>query len=146
MPGSATTYRRVYDVTVLIDRILPRPEAHAFHNREHTRLLPRRGPALELLGLHELALDAEDRLFNSAGLDVLARRRSQTRQRPLRDSVRRIDRRRVRGFQEMLRDDVDDALARVHEVLQTVLRFIEAPCIANDEDWWVVVDLSLIHI
>nr|POE86493.1 ribonuclease hi [Quercus suber] len=125
---------RVIDKTpLLIHSILPRPEADAFDDRQDPGFLPRRRPALEFLRLDQLALDAEHRLLDPAGLDHLARRRRQPGQRPLADAVRRVDAGHVHGLEEVLRDHVDDALAALDEVAQAVLGAVERARDPDDE-------------
>lgn len=134
------TYRRINDIPVLVDRVLPSPEPHSLNNSQHTRLLPRRRPALKLLGLHQFALGGKHSLFDPAGLDIGARRRREPAERPLADAIGRIDAGAVGGLEEVLADDVYNALARLRQVAQGVLRGVEAARVADDEDGRVVVD------
>lgn len=53
--------------------------------------------------------------------------------------MRRVDRGGVRGFDEVLADDVYAYLARIGKVLERVLGFIETAGEAEDEEWGVVI-------
>ena len=138
--GDGRTYRRIDQILVFVDGILPRPEPHTLDDRKHARLLAGCCLALKLLRLHQLALDAEDGLFYSAGLDDLAWRRRESGQRPFRYTVGCVDGCCIHSFEEVLRDDVDHTFASLGEVLQAVLSMVEAACIAYNEEWRVVVD------
>jgi len=133
------THAWIDQIPILVDRILPDPKPHALHNRQHPRLLPRRRPALELARLHQLALDRKHALFHSARLHNLAVPRREARYRPLAHPVRRVDAARIRRFDHVLADDVEDALAALAQVAQTVLGPVPAAAVADREDGRVVV-------
>ena len=138
--SQAKTHRRINQVPLLINSILARPKPHPLHNSQHPRLLPRRSPALKLLRLHQLGLNTEDRLFDPARLDLLALRRRQPSESPLRYPIRRIDTRSIRRFDLMLADDIDHAFLCLVQVPQRVLRIVETASVPKDEHRRIVVD------
>lgn len=139
-PGDRPQNLRVDQTSILIDRILPHPKPHALDDRQHGRLLPGRLPALELLRVDQLALDAEHGLLHPRARHLLARRGMEAAERPLRHAVRHVDGASVGRFDEVLRDDVDGALARLDQVAQAVLLVVEAAAEADGEDGGVMVD------
>lgn len=108
------THGRVKNVLVLVDRILSGPEPHSFQNGQHVGLLAWRHTAFKLLGIHQLALDCENGLLDSARLDLTAWSRRQTRQSPLAYAIRRVDTSSIGCFDEVFADNVNDALAALH--------------------------------
>ena len=58
----------------------------------------------------------------------------QARDGPFGHAVRRVDGRRVGRFDEVLRDDVDHALARLGQVAQAVFGVVVAAGVADAED------------
>lgn len=133
------TYCRIQNILVLVDGIFPSPEPHTLENSKHTRLLPRCDSALKLFALHQFALNSEDGLFHSAGLDLATWYRGETGQGPFTDAVGSIDACGVCGFDEVLADNVDDALAALDKVLERVFGVVNAAGMADDENWRVVV-------
>lgn len=59
---------------------------------------------------------------------------------PLGNAVRGVDGGRIRCLDEMLGDDVDNALPRLMEVPQCILRLLQRPDQPNDEERRVMVD------
>ena len=59
--------------------------------------------------------------------------------RPFGDAVGGVDGGCIGCFDEVLRDDVYDAFARVDEVAERVFCVVEAAGVADAEDWRVVV-------
>ena len=62
-----------------------------------------------------------------------------SRDHPFGHSIRSIDGRRIRGFDEMLGDYVDDTFARRSQVTKGVFGIVETACVADDEDRRIVV-------
>lgn len=138
------TYRWINEIPLLIHSILPDPESYALHDRHRPAHLPRSTPALKLLHTLQLALDRKDSFLDPRTLDLLtvvARR--QPANGPFTRSIWCVDGRRVRRFQKVLANDVDCALARLIQVVQTVLDFftiLKTAREANDEQRRVMID------
>ena len=132
--------RRIDEVLFRVDSVFADPEVGPFDDCQNTGFLPWRCATLKLLRVHQLAFDGEDCFLDSRRLDALRRSGCETRQRPLRDTVRCIDRRGIGGLDEVLRDDVDGALSGLHKILQAILRVVVPTGIPNYENWRVVVD------
>lgn len=64
----------------------------------------------------------------------------ETRKSPFRDSVGRVYRCAVCGFDYVFGDDVDTALLRLNQVLECVLCSVETTCETKDEQRRVVVN------
>ena len=139
-PGNGPQDSQIDDIPLLINRILPDPKPRPLDDGQHPRLGPRPDPALKLLRLNQLALDAEDALAHPARFHRRAGSRMQTRQRPLRRAVGRIDAGEIHRLGEMLRHHVDDALAAFDQVAQRVLGVGQAAGEADDEERRVMVD------
>lgn len=137
---SRQTYSKIDNVLLVIDSILAHPEPRTLNNGQHTRLLPRRSPALKLPRALQLSLHAENGLPDPRTADGAGRRRREPACTPLTNAIRGIDARGIGGFDEMLRDDVDGALAGLAQVLERVLCIVKAAGIANDEERRVMVD------
>jgi hypothetical protein len=133
------TYGRVNDIAVLVNGVFSRPKADTFNDGHDTCLFARRRSALEFFGVHELALNGEDGLLDSTGLNILAWRRRESSERPLRDTIRSIHRSRISRLDIMLRDDIDRALAGLNKILQTILRLVKPARIPNHENRRIVV-------
>jgi hypothetical protein len=132
---------RVDEVAVLVEGILADPEARALEHHHGARDLARRGTALKLTQALDTALDTEDGLGDARGAHVAAVvHRRQAAHDPLVDAGGRVDARDVGGLEEVLRDDVDDALARLGEQAQRVLGTSEAGGDAEHKQRRVVVD------
>ncbi|KAJ8115268.1 hypothetical protein ONZ43_g4707 [Nemania bipapillata] len=117
-----SVYLRRDRAALLIDRVLPDPEAHALQQDHATRLLPGHSTALELPDALDAALDGEDGLARArrGHGDAVVHGR-QPADGPLGAPRGRVHARRVGGLDEVLADHVHDALAVRHEVAQRVL-------------------------
>lgn len=137
-------YRRVNQILLFINGVLAHPEARALDDGHGARHLAGPAPARKLAHALELGLDAEDGLADARGPDRLAVVGGrQAAHGPLAHAVRGVDARRVGGLEEVLRDDVEGALARRVQVVQRVLGLgggAQAGGEANDKQGRVVVD------
>ena len=131
--------RRVDNVLLRINRILPHPEPHPLDNRQHPRLLPRRRPTLKLLRADQFPLDREHGFFDPRAFHCGACGGSEAAERPFAHAIGRVDGGRVGGFEKVLGDDVDGAFLGGGEVSERVFGVGEAAGETDGEKGGVVV-------
>lgn len=138
-PRHRPQHLRVDEVPLLINRILPHPELHPFHHRQHTRLLPWRDFTFKLPRRDELRFDAKDTLLDAFRFHKTRVGGREAGDAPLGGTVGEVDGAGVGGLDEVLGNDVDGALGGVEEVSERVFGFVEAAGEPQCEDRGVVV-------
>ena len=116
------THRRVYEAFFFVKGIFTDPEPRSLKHGQRPRDLARRSTTLILPHGVQSGLHADDGLRHTRAADRLAIIHwRQAGDVPLGDAIGRVDAGGVGGLDEVLGDDVEDALARVDDVAQCVL-------------------------